>query len=90
MMAPKEQALFRIELLKVLRAAGDVGVPEGRLLTAARESGFGFMSAPQLRVELQALADAGWISGRQPPLGGDTRWRITSLGEDIFVEHTAG
>lgn len=89
MMTPKEQALFRIELLKVLRAAGTAGEPESKLRAGVRESGFAWMSAPQLRVELQALADAGWISGRQPPLGGDTRWRITSLGEDIFVEHTA-
>jgi hypothetical protein len=88
MMAPKEQALFRIVLLKALRAAGTVGEPEGRLQAALGEAGFAF-SSPQFRVELQALADAGWISGRRPPLGGDTRWRITSLGEDLLVEHTA-
>ncbi|MBI3885915.1 MAG: hypothetical protein HY302_09340 [Opitutae bacterium] len=88
MMTPKEQLLFRVGLLKALRAAGTLGEPESRLLLSVKEEGFPF-SAPQFRVELQTLADAGWISGRQPPLGGDMRWRITALGEDLLVEQTA-
>lgn len=77
-MTAAEITSLHIALLQALKAAGDVGRPEERLLTDARMAGFNALTVPTLQRELRALADRSLVNTFTPIAG--LRYRITSLG----------
>lgn len=83
MTAPEIQALHT-SLLLMLNAVGEIGIQETSILPRIRLD-FRDLTAPQLSVELRAMADRGWIVSYQPSLGGQ-RWKITGLGRAALQE----
>lgn len=83
-MTEADQASLHVSILQALKAAGDVGRPEDRLLTDARMAGFGDITMPVLQSELRTLADRNWIISFSPI--GAKRYRATDLGKSKLVE----
>ncbi len=83
-MTDDQKTALRLVLLQTLRAAGELGLPDMQLLTAARVGGHADLTRPELLATLRDLADDravapfSQISGR--------RWRITALGESQLAE----
>lgn len=81
-MTPTEKSQLHVALLQVLRAAGDLGRPEERLVTDMRMAGFAAITLPELQEELRALADkegGAWVLPEASPFGG-VRWAATAKG----------
>ena len=77
-------ALLRF-ILDALRALGELGAAEERILRDARAEGFVTLTAPALLTALRQLADQRYVTPYTPPLGGQ-RWRITALGTSALAE----
>jgi len=84
-MTPDESQSLAVFLMVGLRAAGDAGRGEDRLLLDARREGFADLAAPDLQLQLRGLADKSWLAPYNSPLGGK-RWRITARGESALAE----
>jgi hypothetical protein len=82
-MTESEKAMLHVSVLQALKAAGDVGRPEERLLTDARMAGFD-LTLPALQSELRTVADKNWITAFSPI--GVKRYRVTELGKSVLVE----
>lgn len=84
-MTDTERASLRRLLLLALELSGELGMPENRLLADARAEGFVGLTAPQLELQLRAMADGRHVTPYDPQLGAK-RWRITALGHSALVE----
>ncbi|MGH8019579.1 MAG: hypothetical protein ACREIA_15120 [Opitutaceae bacterium] len=84
-MTPEQRALFRLNLLQQLDAAGAIGMPVARLELGARVARFE-PAGEALRDELQYLEDAA-TAARIPQLLSPEmpRWRITKAGRDLLA-----
>jgi hypothetical protein len=83
-MTDSDQALLHVTILQALKAAGDLGRPEDRMLNDVRLAGFD-LTAPALQSELRTLGDKNWITPFSPAIG-PKRHRITELGKSKLVE----
>jgi hypothetical protein len=84
-MSPTDIQQLHSFLLVTLHGAGELGAQEDGILMQARLQGYRSLTAPQLSVELRALADRGWAVAYQPALGGQ-RWKIAGLGRAALQE----
>lgn len=76
---------LQIDSLRLLHAAGEIGLRAPDLLVRLRTTTFPALTEPELNVELLALADRGWVVSYAPALGA-ARWKITGLGTAALKE----
>jgi hypothetical protein len=84
-MTPNDVLQLQTFLLITINACGDVGIQAESIIPRARMEQFRDLTAPQLRVELLAMSDRGWVVAYQPALGAQ-RWKITGLGRAALQE----
>lgn len=84
-MSSAELQQLHIDLLRILNAVADVGIREEDVLVRIRAATYPGLTAPQLAMQLRALADRRLVISFQPALGAE-RWKITGLGNANLQE----
>lgn len=84
-MTPNQSISVQTFVLLVLRASGDLGMSQARLLVELRRESFTDLTAPQLEAAIRELADKSFTTPLVTALG-ENRWRITSLGRSVLDE----
>ncbi len=86
-MTPEQIELFRVNLLRQLRAVDGASLPLATLVTGARMAGFDAANDDTVRGALAYLGDKGFVAIVPKPLSPENkRWRITAAGTDMLAE----
>lgn len=88
-MNAQQRELFRLALLRVLEANNTergLGAQALQLLVGA--FGFAMPALPELRAEIQYLADKGLVEPVGKAISPENKcWRITAAGRDELAQH---
>jgi hypothetical protein len=81
----KDELELQTLLLRMMHAAGDIGITADLLLSRARVESWRELTLPQLETTLRSMADQGLAIAVERPLSAQ-RWRATGIGKSALQE----
>lgn len=82
---PNDQQDLQLFLLRMMHAAGEIGITVDLLLSRARIESWRDLAQPQLETTLRTMCDQGLAIAIERPLAAP-RWRATGMGKAALQE----